>query len=73
MSTLQSRIEDYIGQSYADTTALTNWLTAGAKQLVNIIPIDRAIDISNTVPDIGTGIALSNYRIIKAHKSGYGA
>jgi len=72
MSTFGERIEDYIG-TFSDTAALSDWLSAGAKQLIELIPIDKILDITENVTDAGSGIDVSNKRVIRAHKSGYGA
>lgn len=73
MSTLQSRIEDYVG-TFADTTALTDWLTAGAKQLIELIPYDKLEDIATEGTDNGTdGYSVLGKKVLRVHKSNYGA
>lgn len=72
MSTFLSRIQDYVG-TYADTTALDDWLTACAKKIVDIIPAHKVDIYSTEGTDSGTGLDIEAMRFIRAHKSGYGA
>lgn len=72
MSILQTRVEDYTG-TVADTTALTDGLTAGAKYILNLIPEQKLGMYSTEITDDGSGVAISNYRPLRAHKSGYPA
>jgi len=72
MSTFLSRIQDYVG-TYADTTALDDWLTACAKKIVDIIPAHKVDIYSTEGTDLGTGLDIEAMRFIRAHKSGYGA
>lgn len=69
MGTFQDRIQDYLG-TIADTTALTDQLTAGAKKLVDLIPEEKLERFSTAVTDSGSGGDISAYRFIRAHKSG---
>lgn len=73
MATFAERINDYLGQTFSDTDALTTWLTASAEHLIELIPIDKILDITENVTDAGSGIDVSNKKVIRAHKSGYGA
>ena len=72
MSTLAARVEQYLG-TIADTTALTDQLTAGAKFMSDILPVEKLERYSTDVTDTGTGIAITGGRIVGAHKSGYSA
>jgi len=72
MGTFQARTEDYVG-SIADTTALADWFTAGAKRLIDLIPPEKLERFSTTLTDTGSGIDISSHRFIRAHKAGRGA
>jgi hypothetical protein len=70
MSTFQARIEDRIG-TVSDTTALSDWLTSGAKYLITRLSEDKFVTTDLT--DSGSGVAIAGYRLFRAHKSGYNA
>jgi len=72
MSTYQVRVEDKIG-AVSDTAALTDFLTAGAKFIVNILPPERVEKFTTTLADAGSGVSVTTSRILRAHKSNYGA
>jgi len=72
MSTFQSRIEDYIG-SYADTNALSEWLTAGAKLISDILPSDELEKFATKSIDSGSGVNVKNARVVSVTKDGYRA
>lgn len=70
MSTFQERIQAYIG-TVSSTANITDWLTAGAKALVNRIPEDKIEKVSTTIidPDGSAGIASTGHRLVRAYKS----
>jgi len=72
MSTFKERVEDKVG-AVSDDTALSDFLTAGAKFIVNILPPERVEKFTTDLTDSGTGISVTTARILRAHKSGYGA
>ncbi len=72
MATYQVRVEDKIG-TIGDTQAISDWLTAGAKFVVNILPIQRLLKYTVNLTDAGSGISIVAYRFVSANKSGYGA
>lgn len=72
MLTLKERIEDRIG-SVGDDDALSSWLTAGAKLLINLMPETRLEKITVPLTDGGSGVDVTNSRPLSANKSGYGA
>ena len=72
MSTFETRVNDKIG-SFTDTTALSDFLTAGAKYFVNILPPHRLEKFTTNLTDGGSGISVVAYRVFSANKSGYGA
>jgi len=72
MSTYQVRVEDRIG-TVNDTAAISDWLTAGAKFITNILPLERLLKYTTNLTDAGSGISVTTYRVVSANKSGYGA
>lgn len=71
----KTRVEDYLGTTYADTTALDNWLTSEGRKLVDLVPLSKAEKYIASVSDSGSGAGanITDYRVINAHKSGIGA
>jgi len=69
---LQTKIEDMVG-SQSDTTALTDWLQAGAKYITNILPEQRVEKYTSDLTDAGSGQSVLLHKVFGAHKSGYGA
>lgn len=72
MATFKSKIESYIG-TYSDTQALSQWLTQISKTIINMLPLDKALKYSVGVTDDGTGVTITGYRVLRAHKDGYEA
>ena len=72
MSTYQIRVEDKIG-AISDTAALSDFLTAGAKFFVNILPLERIEKFTTDLTDSGSGVSVTTSRVLRAHKSSYGA
>jgi len=68
MGTFQDRVQDYVGP-VADTTALTDWLTSGAKMVVDRIPENKLDRVSTTLTDSGSGTASTGHRLVRAYKS----
>jgi hypothetical protein len=69
MSTFQTRIEDKIG-SVGDNVLLSDALTEGAKEAINIMPEEALWSVSGNLTDSGAGASLTNTRFLYAHKSG---
>ena len=72
MSTYKVRVEDKIG-AVSDDTALSDYLTAGAKFIVNILPPERVEKFTTDLADAGSGVSVTTSRVLRAHKSGYKA
>jgi len=72
MSTYKERIENKIG-SVGDDAALSDFLTAGGKFFVNILPPERLEKFTVDLADSGSGVSIVAYRVLRAHKSNYGA
>lgn len=72
MGTYQARVEDYVG-TVADTTALGDQLTAGAKLISDVLPLPKLEPYGTDLTDSGTGVAITGYRVLGAHKSNYEA
>lgn len=74
MSTFQTRVEDYTTGVIADTTSLTDALTAGAKYLIDLLPEEKAERLTTIGTDNGTaGVDVSASRVFGAYKAGYNA
>lgn len=71
-TTLQTRIADLIGTP-SDLDAVKDALTTGAKVLIDLMPEDVLEENSVDETVDSNGLALGEYRIHSAHKSGYGA
>lgn len=72
MSTFLARAEDLVG-TLSDTTAVSDWLSAGAKYLIDLLPEDKADRMTSEVTDAGSGISVTGHRVFSAYKSGYRA
>lgn len=72
MSTYKVRVEDKIG-AVSDDVALSDYLTAGAKFITNILPPERVEKFTTDLTDAGSGVSITTSRILRAHKTGYGA
>lgn len=71
MSTFQNRVDAYVGSS--NTTNLSDWLTSGAKWLINLMSSEKLLNYTTDLA-VGVGGAVSTgNRIIRAHKDGYKA
>jgi len=72
MATYQVKIEDLIG-SVGDTTAISDFCTDTARELVNIAPKDILHIMAEEIDDSGSGASLSNSKFLYAKKDGYEA
>jgi len=72
MATFGARLESLIGGITTDAD-MNDWLTSGAKVLVDKIPMNKAERVATLVTDAGSGIALTDKRLLRAHKGGYPA
>ena len=79
-ASLQNRIEDYIGPRHSDmeltdwVTALSQWLTASAKELFDIIPEMTLKKVAPaTMSSATTGTSLAGKRIFGVDIAGYPA
>lgn len=72
MATFQARVEDYVG-TFSDTGALSDWLTAGARKLVDFIPQERAHEWAINLVYSAGGVSISGKRVISARNGSYGA
>jgi hypothetical protein len=71
-STLQDKVEGYIG-TVSNINLLSNWLTNSVHHLVDVMPAQRLSLYTAPLTDSGSGVTITNYRVLRAHKSGYGA
>lgn len=72
MATFQERIEDLIG-AVGDTAAESDWLTEGARVVINTIDPEKLELYATDKTDGGSGIDITNGKPIDAHKLGYRA
>jgi hypothetical protein len=72
MATLQDKVQGYVG-TFADTGSLTSWLVQSVHRLIDALPTTKAELYSAPLLDGGSGVVLANYRVLRAHKLGYGA
>lgn len=70
--TLLNQIESYIG-TFADTVSLDNWLTQGAKNIINMLPDDKLKNYTAELSITGAGMSMSGYRVYRVHSNGYGS
>lgn len=70
--TLQTRIEVYTG-TISDTSNLTDLINAGIRSIINAIPEYKLEKYATANTDSGSGVDVSNIRLIRAHKNGYSA
>jgi len=73
MGTFQAKVQTYLGSGYSETTALSDNLTAGAKQVLDFIPEDKLEKVSVDLTDTGSGVTATNLRILNPHKSNISA
>lgn len=67
--TFQQRVEDYVG-AVTNTGALNEWLTAGARRLLDLIPEKKIRRFLQTLAIAEAGTAVGDYRIVDVVKSG---
>jgi len=71
MATFLSRVEDLVG-TFADITALDQWLTDDARKLVDIIPLNKAYVYSSGLNiTLNSGVSISGYRVLSVDGDGY--
>jgi len=77
-TTLHNRVEDYIGghdvnMEQADwLTAISEWLTASAREIFEVIPLQRLKLVSPSPASIPwSGLSLSGKRIVSVDSGGY--
>lgn len=71
-ASFQTKVEDYVG-TFSDTSALTEWLTSGARYIIDLLPDHILDEYATTVSVTTSGLAMANYRIQKYLKNGYKA
>tara|TARA_R110000744_G_scaffold40374_2_gene91583 strand:- start:1691 stop:2761 length:1071 start_codon:yes stop_codon:yes gene_type:complete len=72
MATYQTKIEDLIG-SVGDTTAISDFCTDTARDIINTAPSDILNVMAEEIDDSGSGATLNNAKFLYAKKSGYEA
>lgn len=69
MATFKSRIEEYVGTT-GDDTALSNWLTQGARLHVRIMPMQQLIKYASDTAVPTGGLAVANTVVLSVDKDG---
>lgn len=72
MSTFLVRVEALTGTT-SETTDMSDWLTAGAKWLIDLLPEEKLLRMTTTATDSGSGVSVASMRVFGAYKSGYRA
>jgi hypothetical protein len=70
MATFQARVEDYVG-TFSDTAALTDWLTAGARKLLDLLPKEKAYMYSTATAVVNDTTTINTMRVLSCDRSGY--
>jgi hypothetical protein len=63
-------VQDYIG-TVTTVGDLDKWLQAGAKFIIDLMPVGKAEKFTSSVTVVTAGTTISGYRIIRVHKGGY--
>ena len=71
-SSVLSQIEDLIGD-ISETTAVSEWASDTAREVINLLPQDMLWSVSATLTDTGSGKAVTTAKFLYAHKAGYPA
>lgn len=72
MSNFLVRTEALVGVT-GETTDMSDFLTAGAKWLIDLMPDDKALRTTTTATDSGSGVSVAGSRVFGAYKVGYKA
>ena len=62
--TYQDRVQDYLG-TLTDTTALSDQLSAGARKMIDLIPIGELEKFVSPLTDSGSGVSVTSYRFLR--------
>ena len=54
-SSVKSRVEDLVGTIEDDATAITQWASDTAREVINLLPQDMLWSVSTTKSDSGGG------------------
>jgi len=54
-SSVKSRVEDLVGEIQDDATAITQWASDTAREVINLLPQDMLWSVSTTKSDGGGG------------------
>lgn len=70
MATILSKIEDYIG-TFGDTTALNNWLNAGAQFILMRLPKEAIMHLATPLEVPSGGVSVYGKRVLEVHSNYY--
>ena len=70
-SNLATKIQDLIGKvDQNNLTAVSEWLTQSARDVINALPKDMLWTVASDVTDSGSGASVTTAKILHVHKSG---
>jgi hypothetical protein len=73
-TSIKSRIKDLLTDVTVDNTAIGQFATDAAKEIINVLPMEMLWSLSTSTPDInGGGAALTSTRILYASRLKYRA
>lgn len=68
-ATFQVRVQAYLGSGYAETTVLSDNLTAGAKYIADLLPPMKLEKFVSDSTDTGSGVTVTGMRVFGVHKN----
>ena len=73
-TSIKSRIKDLLTDVTVDNTAISQFATDAAKEIINVLPIEMLWSLSSNTRDInGAGAAITSSRILYASRNSYRA
>jgi hypothetical protein len=69
MSTFKEKVEDIVGVTVSDTTALSDYLTASAREVSDILP-DEVLIYNSTLLESASTVEISNTKVFAVSRNG---
>ncbi len=69
MSTFKEKVEDIVGVTVSDTTALSDYLTASAREVSDILP-DEVLMYNSTLLESASTVEISNTKVFAVSRNG---
>ena len=70
-TSIKSRLLDLLADVVVDNTAIGQFATDAAKEIVNVLPLEMLWSMSTTTPVDGSGAAITSARILSVSRNGY--